>query len=228
VHALMGAVLVGRGRKNPLVLSAQAHPPHIELREAVNPGRGEGHPIVRANRARQPVFAKQPIEDRTHTLALGGEQAVARQEIARVLVGDRQRVAVDPVAGPEVPLEVGRPEIVGPGGGRRDDAVYRRHPERRLITAAQSRQPSHCMMSLSSRCLSVAHENCSRTSVFVMKVPGSIPASVDGEQTRSENTSCPACPATAMATCVKTSNLLESTGEPVDGVQVRTPYILDL
>lgn len=38
---------------------------------------------------------------------------MTRQEIAGVLVGDRQRVAIDPVARAEVPLEVGRPEIVG-------------------------------------------------------------------------------------------------------------------
>jgi hypothetical protein len=47
---------------------------------------------------------------------------VTRQEVAGVLVGDRQRVAIDAVAGPEVPLEVGGPEIVGLRGGRRDDA----------------------------------------------------------------------------------------------------------
>jgi hypothetical protein len=39
-----------------------------------------------------------------------------------VLVGDRQRVAVDAVAGAEVALEVRGPEVVGLRGGRRDDA----------------------------------------------------------------------------------------------------------
>ena len=36
-------------------------------------------------------------------------------------VGDRQRVAVDAIAGPEVALEVGGPQIVGLRRGRGDD-----------------------------------------------------------------------------------------------------------
>ena len=43
----------------------------------------------------------------------GREQAVAGQEVAGVLVGDREGIAVDPIAGPEVALEVGGPEVVG-------------------------------------------------------------------------------------------------------------------
>jgi hypothetical protein len=30
-----------------------------------------------------------------------------------VLVGHRERVAVDPVAGPELALEIGRPQVIG-------------------------------------------------------------------------------------------------------------------
>ena len=41
------------------------------------------------------------------------QQAVAREQVARVLVGDRQRIAVDPIAGPELAFEVGGPEIIG-------------------------------------------------------------------------------------------------------------------
>src|SRR5262249_31330119 len=58
VHALVSAILVRRGRENPLVPNAQAQPPHVQLREPMNPGGREGHPIVRANRAWQPMLAK--------------------------------------------------------------------------------------------------------------------------------------------------------------------------
>src|SRR5437773_7562025 len=98
----MRAVLLRVGRQNPLVLNAQAQPPDVELGEAVNPGRGEGHPIVGANRAGQPVLAKQSVEDGAHALPLGGEQAVARQQIASVLIGNRQRIAVEAIARAEV------------------------------------------------------------------------------------------------------------------------------
>ena len=123
------------------MLNAQAQPPHVELRQAVDAGRGEGHAVVGANRAGQAVLAEQPVEDGADAVALGGEQAVTRQEIAGVLVGDRQRVAIDAVAGPEVALEVRGPEIVGLRGGRRDDAgMLVVPPPAPLLDQAASRQ----------------------------------------------------------------------------------------
>jgi hypothetical protein len=71
----------------------------------MNPGGGEGHAVVGADRAWQAILAKEAIEDGAHALALGGEQAVARQEVAGVLIGDRQRIAVDPVAVRKWPLK---------------------------------------------------------------------------------------------------------------------------
>src|SRR5260370_29502954 len=85
-------------------------------------GRGEGHPVVGADGAGQAILPEEPVEDGAHAVALRGEQAVTGEEVAGVLVGDRQRIAVDAVAGPEVALEVRGPEIVGLRGGRRDDA----------------------------------------------------------------------------------------------------------
>jgi hypothetical protein len=41
MHPLVGAVLLGAGGKDPLVLNAQAHPPYVELREPVDPGGRE-------------------------------------------------------------------------------------------------------------------------------------------------------------------------------------------
>src|SRR6266850_1952217 len=103
VHALVRAVLLRRGREDPLVLNAQAQPPDVERRQPVNAARGEGYPVVRTNRARQAIFAKQAIEDRAHPVAFRREQAVAREEIAGVLVSDGQRITVDPVARAEMP-----------------------------------------------------------------------------------------------------------------------------
>src|SRR5262245_8979113 len=91
----MGAVLVGRGGENPLVLNAQAQPPPVERREPVDAAGGEGHPVVGANGAGQPVLPGQPLEDRAHAVASRREQAVAGQKISGVLVGNRRRVAVE-------------------------------------------------------------------------------------------------------------------------------------
>src|SRR5437667_5366 len=40
------------------------------------------------------VLAKEPVEDPAYTVGFGREQAVARQEVAGMQVGNRQRVAV--------------------------------------------------------------------------------------------------------------------------------------
>ena len=104
------------------MLNAEPQPPDIELREAVNPGRRERYAIVGANRVRQAVFAEQPVEHRPHAEPLGREQAVTREQVARVLVGHRERVTVHAVAGAKVALEVRGPEIIGVRRHNRHDA----------------------------------------------------------------------------------------------------------
>lgn len=52
MHPLVRAVVLRAPGATPLMLDAQAHPPHIEIRQPVNRLRREGHAIVRANRNR--------------------------------------------------------------------------------------------------------------------------------------------------------------------------------
>src|SRR2546425_3120568 len=49
VHALVGAILLRMGGQNPLVLNAQAQPPHVERRESMQRRRCERHTVVGAN-----------------------------------------------------------------------------------------------------------------------------------------------------------------------------------
>ena len=68
-------------------------------------------------------------------------------------VGDRQRVAIDPVAGPEVALEVGGPQIVGLRHGHGDDpgmlnvapaaALLHQPPARQEIAGGADGGPVH-------------------------------------------------------------------------------------
>jgi len=52
VHALVGAVLLWVRRQDALVLNAEAEPPHVERREAVQRRRSEGDAVVGPHRAR--------------------------------------------------------------------------------------------------------------------------------------------------------------------------------
>src|SRR6266446_1749486 len=86
MHPFVGAVLLRTGGQNPLVLNAQPDPPHVELREAVDAAGGERHAVVGANGPRQPVLAKEAIEGGSDALALGREQTLTAEQVARVLV----------------------------------------------------------------------------------------------------------------------------------------------
>src|SRR5436853_579990 len=63
-----------------------------------------------------------PVEDRAHAGALGREPAVAREQVAGGLVGDREWIAVDDIASPKVAFEVRRPQII------ESDGLDRHHP----------------------------------------------------------------------------------------------------
>ncbi len=62
-HPVVGAVVLGMSGQDPLMLNAQPDPPDVELRQAVNARGGKRHPVVRPDRGRQPVLAKEALED---------------------------------------------------------------------------------------------------------------------------------------------------------------------
>ena len=88
-------------------------------------GGGEWHAIVGPNGPREPILVKEAIEDGADPDALGRAQALARQQIAGMLVGHGQRVAVDAISRPKVALEVGGPQIIRLSRGRGHHAGMR-------------------------------------------------------------------------------------------------------
>src|SRR5256885_6421214 len=122
VHPLVSTVLLWMRGQDALMLDTEPQPPDVETSKPVDAGGGEGHAVIGANGAGQPVLPKEPIENGVDAVALGGKHAVARQKIAGVLIGDREWVAINRVPRTEVALEVRRPEIVGLRGHDRDDA----------------------------------------------------------------------------------------------------------
>ena len=112
MHAFVRAVLLRAPRMNALMLNAEAHPPDVEIRAAVNGRGGEGHAVVRANGPGEAVGVERAPEDRPGQHAMRRADAVAGQQKAGVLVREREGKAEDPVLRGELALEVNRPEIV--------------------------------------------------------------------------------------------------------------------
>lgn len=59
----------------------------------MNTGRGERHPVVRADGQRQSIFAEGALEERFDADAFGGEESPTGEEETRVLIGNREGMA---------------------------------------------------------------------------------------------------------------------------------------
>ena len=90
MHPLMHAVLLRRRRPDALMCDAELHPVGVEERKTVDCGGGEGHAVVGADRARQAILAKRPLEDRPREFAFGGAQSRTREQEARGEIGHEQ------------------------------------------------------------------------------------------------------------------------------------------
>ena len=126
MHPFVLAVLLRTGGRDPLVDDAQLHPPDIEgatshecrsrrtARRYRCGSRRAGRP---RERARERRAARRPSARR--------RSAATRQERAAEMIGDRQRVAVLAIAGLELSLEVGGPDLIRRGPSARGRAGMR-------------------------------------------------------------------------------------------------------
>src|SRR5262249_29093270 len=113
VHPFMTTVLLGVRGLDELGVDAEANPPDGQAGQAAQGGGGEGHAVVGADDAWQAVLVKQPAEHGLAAGGFGGGQTLAGEQVAAEAVDDGEGVAVETVAGLEVTLEVGGPDVVG-------------------------------------------------------------------------------------------------------------------
>src|SRR5918992_1843394 len=94
------------------MLNPEPEPPDVELGQSVEACISERHAVVGPDRQREPELAERLLEDRPDPDAFGREQRLHPEQIARVLIGDGQREAVDAVPRAKLALEVSGPEII--------------------------------------------------------------------------------------------------------------------
>ena len=78
--AFMGPILLGTPGLNALMLNAQAHPPDVELGEAVQAPAGERDAVVGPDRGRQAIGPEGPFEARAGPDHVRRGQPVAREQ----------------------------------------------------------------------------------------------------------------------------------------------------
>ena len=77
------------------------------------PVEANGAPLSVRMASGKPTARNERAEDRLRVDRLHGAQAVAREQAAAEVIGHGERIAVVPVAGPELALEVGGPHLIG-------------------------------------------------------------------------------------------------------------------
>src|SRR5213594_4751668 len=116
VHAFVGAVLFRMARLDALLGDPEADPPDVHRAQPMDARGAEGGPVVGADGAGQADVAEESVEHEPAVLRADRRQGVTGEQIAAVLVGDREGIAVRAVAGAEVALEVRGPHVVRPRG----------------------------------------------------------------------------------------------------------------
>ena len=125
-----------------LGVNATLQEPDAEPREPSEGAAGKWGAIGGADPLRQAILLEEPGEHGPDEPAGRLQQGLAAEEIAAVVVGQRQRIAVPPVARAEVPLEVQGPERIGGGrDGRRAAGMRQGSPAVPAADEAPALQP---------------------------------------------------------------------------------------
>src|SRR5262245_577097 len=112
MHPFVASVLRWPARLNELGEDTQPNPPDRQPTQSSDGGCCEGSAVVGANDSRQAELLKQPREGWLGPFMARGIQTFASEQISTEAIRHRQGVAVDSIAGLELALEVGAPDVV--------------------------------------------------------------------------------------------------------------------
>src|SRR6266849_1973006 len=130
VHPLMAAVLLGLARLDALRPDAQLDPPDPEPAKPARTERGEGGAIIGADRARQAVLAKHPLQLRAAAVIVRMRQDLRAQQVAAEGVAHGERITARVITGAEPALKIDTPKIIGvPQHGPKWSLLSAKQPE---------------------------------------------------------------------------------------------------
>ena len=121
MHPLLPPVLLRARRLDELGEDPEPDPPDRERRESAQGTGGEGDAVIRPDELTGSPYSRNKRSKTGWVRPCAGcrELDVTAEEEAAVAIDDGQRIAVDPIAGAELAFEVGGPDFIGRGHGRR-------------------------------------------------------------------------------------------------------------
>src|SRR5215218_5364071 len=112
VHALMTPVLTGLARTDALRTNTEPDPPLGQRADAAHRQRGKRRAVIGSNAIRQAIFAKRPLHPGLDRLRSWVHEPLALQQVAREVIGHRQRVTALAVAQCKVAFKIRTPQLV--------------------------------------------------------------------------------------------------------------------
>ena len=113
MHTFVATVLLRLSLFDSLRDDAKPYPPTGKMRYTTYTVRSKRHTIVRPDPTGQSIFSEQPLKRFLDRLQRGPRERMAVQKVSTLVIHNGQWIAPLPVAGEELPLKVGAPEIVG-------------------------------------------------------------------------------------------------------------------
>ena len=154
MHAFVSAVLLRMTGPDAFDTNTQAQPPHRKLGEIEKPvGGSKRNAVIGTDGLRQTTLFEKALKGSKSGLLGVRFHGFAQQQIARGMIGDRQRVTVALVGQHELALVIGAPQIVGAQPLRKGRAL-----------GARSRSPgaAHQPMTIQDRMNRAAGRNLHR------------------------------------------------------------------
>jgi len=98
VQSLVPPILLRLAGRAALGADAQLDPPNCQPREPAGSRRGNGQPVIRTDRLRQPVLAERRLKDRPLMGLVWSRRRLAAQQVAAMGIAQGQPIAPPPVA----------------------------------------------------------------------------------------------------------------------------------
>ena len=109
----MATILMWAGGLNELGKDADFDPPNLQARKTPKSDGSKRHAIVCADDVGETIFPEEALKNRLSAIMGSRWESLASEQETAVAIHDCEGVTIAPIAGPELPFEIGGPNHIG-------------------------------------------------------------------------------------------------------------------